>query len=93
MTSTETIEAKLKRMFEPERLVLKDESAQHAGHFEAPAGPAVTHLRVRIVSSQFAGLGRVARHRAVNEALSEEIENGLHALAIEAAAPGEATRW
>ena len=93
MSSTAEIETRLKSLFNPERLVLMDESAQHAGHYDEPDAPEITHLRIRIVSDKFEGLSRVARHRAVNEALAGEIENGLHALAIKAAAPGEKTRW
>jgi len=93
MSSTVEIENKLKRIFDPERLVLMDESARHAGHIDASDSPALSHLRVRIVSAHFEGLTRLERHRAVNEALSQEISDGLHALAIEAAAPGERTRW
>jgi BolA protein len=48
---------------------------------------------VRIVSPAFAGMNRIERHRAVNEALAGEIAGGLHALAVEPAAPGEKTRW
>ena len=36
---------------------------------------------------------RVARHRAVNDLLKDELAAGVHALAIEPAAPGEPTRW
>jgi BolA protein len=50
-------------------------------------------MRVRIVANAFAGMTRLARHRAVNDLLKPEIDAGLHALAIEPAAPGEATRW
>jgi BolA protein len=38
-------------------------------------------------------MGRVDRHRAVNDLLADELKAGLHALAIEPAAPGEKTRW
>ncbi|TPW32615.1 BolA family transcriptional regulator [Martelella alba] len=93
MSAKTAIEEKLQGLFNPERLVLVDESERHAGHFHEPDAPEITHLRVRIVSSRFEGMSRIARHRAVNEALQEEIAAGLHALAIEAAAPGEATRW
>ncbi|MET3601437.1 BolA family transcriptional regulator [Martelella mangrovi] len=93
MSSTAEIENRLKSLFNPERLVLMDESARHASHYHEPNAPEVTHLRIRIVSGKFEGLSRVARHRAVNEALAGEIADGLHALAIEAAAPGEKTRW
>ena len=36
---------------------------------------------------------RVARHRAINDLVKAEFDAGLHALAVEAAAPGEPTRW
>lgn len=50
-------------------------------------------MRIRIVSSAFAGMSRVARHRAINEVVKAELDAGLHALAVEATAPGEPTRW
>ncbi len=48
---------------------------------------------MRIVSAAFAGMSRIERHRAVNAVLADEIKAGVHALAVEPAAPGEATRW
>ncbi len=92
------IEAKLAAAFAPERLEVIDESHLHAGHHHgddhhaAFDGTGETHFRVRIVSQAFAGLGRVARHRAINEALKEELAGGVHALALEPSAPGEPTR-
>jgi len=68
------------------QLEVIDESAQHAGHAGAREG---SHLRVRLVSPRLAGLSRVARHRLVYEALRDVIPQGVHALAIEAYAPGE----
>jgi BolA protein len=44
---------------------------------------------VRIVSPRFTGLSRVARHRLVYDSLHSLIPRGIHALAIEARAPGE----
>ena len=38
---------------------------------------------------KFKGLNRVARHRLVYEALGDAFEQGLHALQIDAKAPGE----
>jgi BolA protein len=38
-------------------------------------------------------MSRIDRHRAVNELLAAELKAGVHALAIEPAAPGEKTRW
>jgi len=100
MSIQKSIEAKLTAALKPERLAVINESHLHAGHHHSGSGhhgafdgSGETHMRIRIVSAEFAGMGRLARHRRVNELLSEEIAAGLHALAIEASAPGEPVRW
>jgi BolA protein len=100
MSIQATIEDKLAKAFSPERLVIINESYLHAGHHHQDSdhhgsydGTGETHFRVCIVSSAFAGMSRIDRHRAVNELLAEELRAGVHALAIEPAAPGEKTRW
>ena len=82
------IEAALRAAFAPRALSVADDSAKHAGHAGAQAG-GETHYSVAIVADAFAGLGRVARHRAVNDALAGEFSSGLHALQVIARAPGE----
>lgn len=84
---------KLTDAFAPERLAVINESHMHAGHQPDMTGTGETHIRVRIVSAKFAGMPRLARHRAINELLKPELDAGLHALAVEPAAPGEAVRW
>ncbi len=100
MSIQETMEKKLSQAFSPERLSIINESHLHAGHHHEESGHEVTydgtgetHFRVRIVSPAFAGKSRIERHRAVNELLAAELKAGVHALAIEPAAPGEKTRW
>ncbi|MEQ1945135.1 BolA family protein [Mesorhizobium sp. VNQ89] len=100
MSIQASIEEKLKRAFSPERLVVMNESHLHAGHHHEESGhhatydgTGETHFRVRLVSPKFAGMSRIERHRAVNELLGDELKGGVHALAIEPAAPGEPTRW
>ena len=93
MSLRERIENKLNEAFSPERLTVIDESHQHAGHQPDITGTGETHMRVQIVSETFSGKSRVDRHRAINALLKPELDAGLHALAIEAAAPGEATRF
>jgi BolA protein len=56
-------------------------------------GDGETHMRIQIVSESFSGKSRIDRHRAINALLQPELDEGLHALAIEAAAPGEPTRF
>lgn len=90
-------EQSLTAAFAPERLEIVNESHLHAGHHHGDGRPfdgsGETHFRVRIVSDAFTGKSRLERHRAVNAALDAVLKDGLHALAIEASAPGEATRW
>ncbi len=100
MSIQSTIETKLTAAFAPERLSVINESHLHAGHHHAESGhhatfdgEGETHFRVRIVAGAFSGMNRIDRHRAVNALLADELAAGVHALAIEPAAPGEKTRW
>jgi BolA family transcriptional regulator, general stress-responsive regulator len=93
MTLQSRIEEKLNQAFAPERLDVVNESHLHAGHQPDISGEGETHMRVRIVSARFAGMSRLARHRAITELLKPELDAGLHALAVEPSAPGEPTRW
>lgn len=83
------IERKLGAAFKPTRLEVVDESHRHAGHAGArPEGE--NHFRIEIVSTAFAGLGRVARQRLVHEALAEELSGRVHALSLQIRTPEEA---
>ena len=93
MTLQTSIEEKLKAAFAPERLAVINESHLHAGHQPGMTGMGETHMRIRIVSEKFAGMSRLQRHRAITDLLKPELDSGLHALAVEPAAPGEPTRW
>jgi BolA protein len=91
MTVADRIRGKLTEAFHPDRLEVVDESHLHKGHAgHRPEGE--SHFRVRITAAAFAGKSRVAAHRMVYAALAGEIQQGVHALAIEAKAPerGEA---
>ncbi|WP_237476415.1 BolA family protein [Lichenibacterium dinghuense] len=92
MSAKDRIVAALTEGLRPQSLDVIDESHHHAGHMGSrPSGE--THFRVRITAEAFANKSRVDRHRAVNALLADELQpNGVHALAIEARAPGEAGR-
>lgn len=77
------IEATLRERLDPTWLEVVDESAAHAGHAGANGLGFGTHFRVRIATSRFDGVSRVAAHRLVYDALQSYIDAGLHALAIE----------
>jgi BolA protein len=88
MSVADTIRMKLLAALKPVRLVVKDESHLHAGHAGARAG-GQSHFRVLIVSPVFDGLAPVARQRAVNAALKEELAGPVHALAMKTLTPAE----
>jgi BolA protein len=88
MRMDDAIAEKLTKAFTPERLTVIDESHRHEGHAGWRQG-GETHFRVSIIASAFSGKSRLDRHRMINQALSEELAGGIHALAIEATAPGE----
>ncbi len=72
---------------QPEHLEIEDDSAAHAGHAGARSGGG--HYNLLIVSSRFAGLGSVARHRLVYATLGDLMQTRVHALAIRALTPDE----
>ena len=88
MRTQDQITEKLTKAFAPESLRVADESHLHAGHAgHRPGGE--THYRVHIVSDAFRGKSRLDRHRMINAVLADELAGGVHALAIEATAPGD----
>ena len=91
MTVKLRITQRLAEALHPSRLDVIDESHQHAGHAGARPG-GETHFRVRVTAEAFAGQSRIARHRIINDLLGAELRGDVHALAIEARAPGEPIR-
>ena len=91
MTSVEAesraarIERALRERLEASHVEVLDESHQHVGHAGAAGGGG--HFRVTIVSPRFEGLSRVAAQRLVYEALAEELESAIHALAMRTFTP------
>jgi BolA family transcriptional regulator, general stress-responsive regulator len=75
-------------MLWPEALEVYDDSAAHAGHAGARESGG-GHFEIMIVSSRFQGQNRLARHRAVYDALSDLIPARIHALTIRAYTPPE----
>jgi BolA protein len=82
-----TIRERLLEALEPELLEIDDESHLHAGHAGARDGRG--HFRVIVVSPAFAGQTRIQRHQLVYTALGALMQTDIHALSIEALAPGE----
>lgn len=79
----EQIRERLAAALAPSELEVLDEGYKHAGHANAGKG----HFHVRIVSGAFAGVLPIKRHRMVYAALDGLMDQGIHALSIDARAP------
>ena len=84
--SVATIREHLLQAFGAQGLEVQDDSHLHAGHAGAREGG---HYTVRLISERFKGLSRVARHRLVYDALRDLMQQGIHALVIDARSPDE----
>lgn len=82
MRMTERMQRKLEAAFQPDHLEIIDESEQHRGHGGYREG-GESHFRVILRAPAFAGMSRVARQRAVYACLRQEMEEQIHALALE----------
>jgi BolA protein len=82
----ERITARLQAL-EPSHLEVVDDSHHHAGHAGAADGRG--HFSVTVMSKKFAGVNTLRRHRLVYEAVGDLMVTDIHALSIQALAPGE----
>ena len=83
----ERLEARLRAALQPAELRVVDDSHLHAGHAGAADGRG--HFTVHVVAERFSGLPVVRRHRLVYEAVGDMMTTDIHALSIQALAPGE----
>ncbi len=81
MPIRDEIDARLRAAFALERLEIQDDSEQHRGHGGWREG-GETHFSVLIRAPELAKLSRVARHRAVHQALGD-LTTRIHALALD----------
>lgn len=82
MQMQEIIESKLTTSLSPEFLDVINESHMHSG----PATE--SHYKVVAVSKAFEGKMLIARHRMINAALADELQQ-IHALALHTMTPDE----
>lgn len=85
--TADQLDQRLRETLQPVTLEVIDESYQHGGHAGANGTGFGTHFRVRITSHLFADKSPVMRHRLVYDAVQDFMDQGLHALAIEASPP------
>lgn|SRR3990167_5977520 len=84
MSRKERIQNLLLEHLTPLYMHVDDESPQH----HVPQNMQ-THFKVTIVSPKFATLGRLDRHRLINQLLEQEFSTGLHALSLNLYTPAE----
>lgn len=81
------IRSRLEAALRPTVLEIQDDSALHAGHPGARGGAG--HFSVVVESEAFTGLSRIKRHQLVYTAVADMLPSEIHALSIDAKAPGE----
>lgn len=64
-------------------------SVQNESHGHSVAKGSETHFKVTMVSDEFAELNRVKRHQKIYSLLAEELQAGVHALALHLYTPAE----
>lgn len=81
MSRTAEIRERLQTRFAPEALEVIDDSERHRGHAGFQEG-GESHFIVRMQAEAMAGQSRIAKHRAVHEALGPLMQE-IHALTLE----------
>jgi BolA family transcriptional regulator, general stress-responsive regulator len=81
--------ARLRAALAPDALAIIDDSESHRGH-AGHDGAGESHFTVQLTAAAFAGQSRIGRQRLVYAALGDLMApGGIHALIIQAKAPGE----
>jgi BolA protein len=78
------IHTKLNARFRPTHLEVINESYMHS----VPPG-SETHFKVILAAPDFAGKRQVQRHQSIYACLADELQSGVHALALHTYSPEE----
>ncbi len=84
MSISSQIEDKVRAHFSPDHLEVINESHNHN---VAPGSS--THFKLIVVAAAFQGKTAVTRHRSLYGILGDELQNGVHALALHLYTPEE----
>jgi BolA protein len=82
MSITDEMRDKLQTAFQPRVLRIIDDSEAHRGHAGYKEG-GESHFNVIIEDPVFEPMSRIARHRAIHEALGKDLVSRIHALALQ----------
>lgn len=86
MSVRDVIQSKIASAMSSELLEVENESHEHAGHLHAGAE---THFKVLMVSKEFEGVRKVARHQKIYQILADELAGPVHALVLLTYTPEE----
>lgn len=84
MSIQSQIEQKVQQALTPLHLEVINESYMHR-----VLPNSETHFKVVVVSEEFVGKRLLARHRVLNQLLADELQQGVHALALHTLTPDE----
>lgn len=82
MSVAEEIRSRLDHAFQPRELQVVDDSERHRGHAGYQEG-GESHFNVMMRAAAFEGQSRIARHRAVHDALGKDLVGRIHALSLD----------
>lgn len=77
MNKQQQLEKRLTEHYQPSYLQVINES-----HMHSSGRGADSHFKVIMVSDKFIGMRAVARHREIYQLLADELNTGIHALAL-----------
>lgn len=77
MSKQQELTSRLQQAFLPHFVLVENES-----HLHHSGRGSESHFKIVLVSNQFVGVAKVARHRLVYQLFAEDLKNGLHALAL-----------
>ena len=77
MSKQQALEQRLCQEFQPHFITVENES-----HMHSSGRGADSHFKIVLVSDAFEGQSKVARHRKIYQFLSQDLQNGIHTLAL-----------
>lgn len=83
MSLAETIKTKIEKAINPEYIEVINESHLHKGH-AGDDGSGQSHFKLMVASKSFEGMSRLQIQRQIYTILSQEMQDNIHALSIEA---------
>ena len=81
MAVSDEMRERLENALAPKRLEIRDDSESHRGHAGFQEG-GESHFHITIAADGLNALSRVARHRAIHDALGKELLARIHALEL-----------